>query len=110
MPFFIIPALWALCCAVGILTLMFRRTRFLAFYMILGSTAASVSVLLLLIAVMLAASRVPTGRLYGSIAMVLAGLVIFVGTIAGGIYGVRLARLLNNRLGWTKSTGRESPI
>jgi hypothetical protein len=110
MPFFINPALWASCCAVGILTLLFRRTRFLASLIILGSTAASLSALLLLIAVMLAASKVPEGHFYGSIAMVLASLVVLVGTIAGGIYGMRLGKVLNNRLGLAKNAERDSQI
>jgi hypothetical protein len=105
MPFFIIPAFWAFCCLIGILTLLFRRTRFLAFHIVIGSTGASFLSLVLLIVIMLAfaGSRVSEGSVYGWIAIVVATLVFFGGTIAGGVYGMHLATRLNNRLGWTKS-------
>jgi hypothetical protein len=101
MPFFFLAPIWLLCVLIGLVTLASGRFRFLASYLILGSTFGLVAsfvlstVALLLVPRFLAMIRYD-GSLGGIVVVVgyVVGLVAggFVGIVGGGLTAYRLPR------------------
>jgi len=108
MPYFFIAVLWVLCCGAGILTAFFRPPRFLALYLILGSTGAVLFSVLLPIILVVATEKLPQGSGYGWLVVLALAVSFFGGGAAGGIIGLLVARRLNALLGWTKPNAQTS--
>ena len=102
MPFFFIAPIWLLCVIAGLLTLISRRFRFLASYLILGSTFGFIISILASTASLLIVGKLTSllGSSAGAIVVILGFLVGMVGGgVAGILVGGWMAYRLNRRFG-----------
>jgi hypothetical protein len=102
MPYFFVLAFWILCCGLGFLAAFFKQSRFLALYLILGSTVAAIFSALLPAGVLLASEKLLHGSGYGWWGVLALAFSFFGGGALGGILGLLIAKRLNALLGWTK--------
>jgi len=102
--FFIFP-FWLLCLMMGIVLCFFRRSRFLAPYLVFCSTGGTVSSFLFFVALVFLSKVAPFDRLTSEWASILlVGGAIFFGGILGLLVGFLAARKSNKWLGWNRST------
>jgi len=95
MPFFLIAPIWLLCAPIGLAMLASPRVRFLASYLILGSTFAFVAALALSTLALILLPRFMTMiGCHGSLGGIVVILCYLAGIVAGALVGVALG-------GWT---------
>jgi len=102
MPYFLIAVFCIFCWGVGLLTAFFRQSRFLALYLILGSTGAAIFSVLLPIVLVLVVGRLLHGSDYGWLGILALTFGFLGGGAFGGILGLLAAARLNALLGWNK--------
>jgi len=107
MAFFFIAPIWFCCVLIGVVTLASKRFRFLATYLIVGSTFGLVaSFLLSTVPLMLVPRFLPTIRYEGSLGGIALVAGYIVGLTAGGLVGIvggaLTAYRLNRWLGLNK--------
>jgi len=108
MPFFFIAPIWLLCVIVGLLMTISGRLRFLASYLILGSTFGLLASLVVSSAVLVLFGRfeamTETLGSLGGIAAILGYVAgIAVGGVAGIVGGVLAAHRVNRWVGLSKA-------
>ena len=101
MPFFFLLPLWAFCVLVGIGMLFFARLRFLACYVLLGSTGGLLVSFLLSLALLFFVGKFLAGTKLAWLAAVAYLTAIPAGGLVGIAVGGLLAHRLNRRLGWS---------
>ena len=109
MPFFFIAPLWLLCVMIGLLTLASSRYRFLASYLILGSTFGLVASFALSTVALLLAAKLLAAVLYdGSLAGIVTILGYLVWLVAGALVGIVAGGLTAYRLNRWIGLGKPS--
>jgi hypothetical protein len=105
MPIFLIVPLWLLCVAVGSVLCLFKRSRFLSLYLVLGSTGGAIVSLALSTFVLWTAPKVfGTGHTWEGLVLITAYLgSIVLGSVVGAIVGFMAAGKINQRLRWTRA-------
>ena len=99
MPFFFIVPIWLLCVVMGLLTLVVRRFRFLASYLILGSTLGLiVSAVLSIVLALLLGKVMVMVEYQGSLGGIVILLGYLAGLVAGGLAGMMAGGLLAYRV------------
>jgi hypothetical protein len=102
MPYFFVGAFWILCCGIGLVSALFKQSRFLALHLILGSTGGAIfSVVVPTILVVSADYLFPHGA-GGWFVIAALTISFFGGGAFGGALGLLSAHRLNTRFGWTK--------
>ena len=101
MPFFFIVPLWLLLFISGAALVFSRRLRFLAPYIVLGSTAGLVGSVAFSTAVLLLLGRVLAGTSVAWLAFAAYLIAIVVGGGVGVVAGLLLGQKVNRQLGWT---------
>lgn len=99
MPFFFIAPIWLLCVIVGLLMLISSRLRFLASYLILGSTfGLFVSFLVSTATLLLLAKLMAIMGSDGSLGGIVSILGYLVGIVAGAAVGIVVGALAAHRV------------
>jgi hypothetical protein len=109
MIFFLIAVVWFLCCCAGIVFLLFERTRFLASYIALGSTGATVASVVVPFGLVLGAKSVISPD-HGWAVFVIGTVGFFSGGILGGVGGIILANRLNKKIPWLNTNASKSAM
>lgn len=107
MPFFFIAPIWLLCVLIGLASLASSRLRFLASYLILGSTFGLLaSFVLSTVPLLLVPKALAMVRYEGSIGGILIVVGYVTGLLTGGLAGIAgggvIACRLNRRFGLGK--------
>lgn len=103
MPYFFIAPLWILCVLIGLILLTSKRLRFLATYLILGSTlgfvlSLAISSLFLMLVVSRPAVMEAFGTWAGVVALAVYAIAILVGGAAGTGLGLWAAYRVNRAM------------
>jgi hypothetical protein len=103
MPFFFIVPAWLLCVVIGVVLCLFRRSRFLSLYLVLGSTGGMIASLTLSTFLLWIAPKLfgkaPGGK--GLILIVAYLASIGIGGVVGTTVGFIAAGKINRRFRWT---------
>jgi len=98
MPFFFIAFAWILCLLIGFVLLCFRRLRFLANYVLFGSTGLTLVSFLVSTLVLFAIGHLPSLKSHLIILAIVGYFgAIVVGGLIGAIGGLIIAHKLNRR-------------
>ena len=99
MPFFFIAPIWLLCVTAGLLMLLSSRLRFLASYVILGSTFGLIVSFLISTATLLLLAKLMAGlESDGSLGGIVSILGYLSGIVAGGAVGIVVGALTAHRV------------
>ncbi|MFL6463406.1 MAG: hypothetical protein ACJ73N_03225 [Bryobacteraceae bacterium] len=99
MPFFFIVPIWCLAVLIGLVLLFVKPGRWLATYVLCGSTGSLLVSLLVSLGFLMATAKLLSGTKFAWLALVAYLIGIGIGAIAGALGGIFIAWKINRRLG-----------